>query len=181
MDVLIQYKMIYLIFSFERISKISGKFEISYDENGNLVSRHNFTFQYDVFGRIQKVFNNGKCEATMFYQSLEETPTKLQKAILLMIIRHGESEQEIIQYFYGNRDQPFQITAVYSTLRGWTKLYYDDKSRLFSMLQRNPTISNGTTLYYIITDISGTPTHILNSTGKFSVKYLWLFFYSVIS
>ena len=155
----------WLYFSFERISKISGKFEISYDQNGRLVSRHNFTFQYDIFGRIEKVFNNGECVATMFYSSFKEKSTPMASTKLLMMVRNDEPGQEIIHYFYGNSGQPFQITASFSTLHGWIKFYYDDKNRLFSMTHQNSSEGNSWILYYIITDVSGTPTHILNSTG----------------
>ena len=156
-----------LHFSFERISEISGKYEISYDENGRLASRHNFTFQYDIFGRIQKVFNNGECAAIMFYGSFKEKSTPFQNTKLLMMVRNDEPGQEIIHYFYGNSHQPFQISAAFSTLHGWIKFYYDDKNRLFSMSQRNSSEGNTWCLYYIITDVSGTPTHILNSAGMY--------------
>ena len=154
--------------SSERISRISGKFGITYDKNGNLVARHNFTFQYDVFGRIEKVMNNEVVVATMFYHNSIDKSTTSQNNKLIMMIRYDESRQEIIQYFYGNRDNPFQVTAVFSSLHGWVKLYYDDRDRLFSISQQNATNTTFNNLYYIINDISGTPTHILNSTGKFS-------------
>ena len=82
-----------------------------------------------------------------------------------MMVRNDEQGQEIIHYFYGNSGQPFQITAVFSSRLGWVKFYYDDKNRRFSMSQRNSAEHNRWILYYIITDVSGTPTHILNSTG----------------
>ena len=159
-----------MTYSSERISQISGKYEIAYDLNGRLAARHNFTFQYDVFGRIEKVYNNGECSATMFYHSFAEKSTSLQNTKLLMMIRHNDLGKEIIHYYYGNDNEPFQITAAYSTLHGWTKFYYDDKNRLFSISQRNSSDFTDRTLYYIITDISGTPTHILNSTGMVLFK-----------
>ena len=176
----ISNKKIIDYFSSERISRISGKFGITYDENGNLVARHNFTFQYDVFGRIEKVMNNEVVVATMFYHNSIDKSTTSQNNKLIMMIRYDESRQEIIQYFYGNRDNPFQVTAVFSSLHGWVKLYYDDKDRLFSISQRNATNATFNNLYYIITDISGTPTHVLNSTGKFSNDSLSLSYYNTL-
>ena len=89
----------------------------------------------------------------------------MQNTKLLMILRNHEQGQEIVHYFYGNSGHPFQVTAAFSTLHGWAKFYFDDKNRLFAMAQRNSSEGNSWNLYYIITDVSGTPTHILNSTG----------------
>lgn len=85
-----------------------------------------------------------------------------------MQIRSELPKREIIQYYYGNRNKPFQITAMFSTRYGWAKLYHDDNDSLFAMLALDQDQSSKK-LYYIITDGSGTPTHILNSTGKFNV------------
>ena len=112
--------------------------------------------------------NNEVVVATMFYHNSIDKSTPSQNTKLLMMIRNDETRQEIIQYFYGNRDNQFQVTAVFSSVHGWVKLYYDDKDRLFSISQQNATNTTFNNLYYIINDISGTPTHILNSTGKFS-------------
>ena len=107
----------------------------------------------------------------MFYHDFDgkNGPT-LQKTKLLMQIRYNSEEKEIIQYYYGNREKPFLITAIFSTNNGWTKLYHDDKDRLFAILYQQEDQQASSTnkqLFYIITDISGTPTHILNSTGKY--------------
>ena len=84
-----------------------------------------------------------------------------------MQIRYDHPEKEVIQYFYGNSEKTFQISAIFSTRHGWTKLYYDDNDRIFAMSQRNTNTSSLTEpLYYIITDLTGTPTHVLNSTGE---------------
>jgi hypothetical protein len=157
-------------FSYERISQISGQFGVLYDRNGNMVARHNYTFQYDVFGRLQKVVNYGKCISTMIYHDFgDQVGSPLQKTKLFMQIRYNSEEKEIIQYYYGNREKPFLITAIFSTHNGWAKFYHDDKDRLFAMLHQpeNQGATTNKQLCYIITDISGTPTHILNSTGKY--------------
>ena len=80
-----------------------------------------------------------------------------------MQIRYDHPEKEIIRYFYGNSEKPFQVSAIFSTRHGWTKFYYDDNDRMFAMSQRN---ANASSLYYIITDLTGTPSHVLNSTGE---------------
>ena len=103
----------------------------------------------------------------MFYNGFNEDEATSQKTKLLMQIRNDYPEKEIIHYLYGNRNKPLQITAIFSTRHGWIKLYHDDNDNLFAMLKQDQDTSNKK-LYYIITDISGTPTHILNSTGKSS-------------
>lgn len=102
----------------------------------------------------------------MFYHDFNEGKVTGQKTKILMQIRAGSPEKEKIRYFYGNRDKPFQITAIFSTRYGWTKLYHDDKDRLFAMLTLDEDVPSNQILYYIITDNAGTPTHILNCTGK---------------
>ena len=106
----------------------------------------------------------------MFYHDFGgQNGSPLQKTKLFMQIRYSSEEKEIIQYYYGNREKPFLVTAIYSTHNGWAKFYYDDKDRLFAMLheKKDQRAITNKQLYYIITDISGTPTHILNSTGKY--------------
>ena len=84
-----------------------------------------------------------------------------------MQIRYDNPEKEIIRYFYGNDEKPFQISAIFSTRHGWTKFYYDCNERIFAISQNNENASSLTErLYYIITDLTGTPSHVLNSTGE---------------
>ena len=154
-------------FSHERLRQISGKFGISYNGNGCLVARHNFTFSYDVFGRMQKISSNGMTIAVLFYHDFTEDKITSIKTRLQMQIRYDYPEKEIIQYFYGSRAKPFQISAIFSTRHGWTKFYYDDNDRIFAMSQRDANASSlNERLYYIITDLTGTPSHVLNSTGE---------------
>ena len=153
--------------SHERLRQISGKFGISYNGNGCLVARHNFTFSYDVFGRMQKISSNGITIAVLFYHDFTEDKITSIKTRLQMQIRYDYPEKEIIQYFYGSRAKPFQISAIFSTRHGWTKFYYDDNDRIFAMSQREANVSSlSERLYYIITDLTGTPSHVLNSTGE---------------
>ena len=136
---------------------------MSYDGNGHLVARHNLTYEYDVFGRIQRISSYGETVATMFYQDFVDEIALSLKTKILMQIRGGK---EIIRYFYGFKEKPFQITAIFSTAHGWRKLFYDDQDRLFAMKVFKEDSSSIGELYYILTDLVGTPTHILNSTGK---------------
>ena len=105
--------------------------------------------------------------AALFYHDFSDDKIASLKTRLQMQIRYDYSEKEVIQYFYGNSEKPFQISAIFSTRHGWTRFYYDDNDRMFSMSQRNKNASSSTErLYYIITDLTGTPSHVLNSTGE---------------
>ena len=111
----------------------------------------------------------------MFYHDFGgQSTSPFQKTKILMQIRYNSEHKEIIQYYYGNREKPFLVTAIFSTHNGWTKFYHDDKDRLFAMShhqQEAQAAASNQKMYYIITDISGTPTHILNSTGKYAFSY----------
>ena len=116
---------------------------------------------------MQKISNNEMTIAVLFYHDFTEGKMTSTKTRLQMQIRYDYPEKEIIQYFYGNSEKPFQISAIFSTRHGWTTFYYDDNDRIFAMLHRNTNASSLTErLYYIITDLTGTPSHVLNSTGE---------------
>ena len=125
----------------ERISITGQGNQILYNENGQLIRKMGYDFQY---------YSNGFLKSIIYEktnQTIHHFMYKNNQLILHM------KPNEILKYYY-HMDK---IMATYSNDTGlFSKFYYDDNNHVFAM-------KTNQTTYYITTDLNGTPTSVFNT------------------
>ena len=114
--------------------------EIHYNDYGQLHTKMNFIFgYYEKNGLLKSIFDtkSNKTMNTFIYKD---------EKLIFQLKPH-----EIIQYYYYQE----KIIATHSNITGYTKLYYDINNHIFAMKTNH-------TIYYIATDLNGTPISIFN-------------------
>ena len=135
----------------ERIAAVNDKFPVDYDERGNQVSRHNFSFQFNGLGQLTAVEDKEGLKASFLFDELDR------------VMVHKEDSGETVEYFYAIREKPFLVTQARHSSRGVFGFYYDERDHLFAVKHRNE-------MFYVICDKAGTPEIVFNSTGGVEVS-----------
>ncbi|XP_040569424.1 teneurin-m [Lepeophtheirus salmonis] len=110
----------------ERISKVGEDFDVIYDNNtGYMMSRHEFRFEYDDFGRIESTFKGDQLSSS-FYDDWDH-----------MRVTQIYDNGVLITYQYERKDKPLLPTRVVRespespTSKTTLRLFYDHLDRLF--------------------------------------------------
>jgi YD repeat-containing protein len=134
--------------SMDRITKFGENF-YKYDDRGYIVQNaREEKFHYSTQGLLIRATKKGRFDVRYFYDHLSR-----------LVVRK-DNVNNVTQFFYNNKDRPFEVSQIYSPRDNkLMSFYYDDRGHLIYV----QTFRNK---YYIATDQCGTPVMVFNQYGE---------------
>lgn len=127
----------------ERVSMVSGFNKVTYEFNGNMMSRSGYVFHYNDFNQLIKITYRNHTPKEILYDS-QGRP---------IIILEGESK---IYLVYTILDKPWLLTHAYESTNDAVKTFtYDTNDKLIAVEENNK-------LYAVIASPNGSPKKLLN-------------------
>ncbi len=127
----------------ERIGQIGQSNKVSYDQNGNLVSKNLYDFSY---------FNNGSLKS-MTFKNVQHFFTYPYSNVLV----HSNDMGEYSEYFYDSKGKIVRVVS--NTSAEYSSLFYDHYGHVFAL-------EHSEKLAFVASDEYGTPIQILDTAGN---------------
>jgi len=127
----------------ERVSMVSGFNKVTYEFNGNMLSRSGYMFHYNDLNQLIKITFKNQTPKEVIYDS-QGRP---------VIIVEGDA---MLYLVYTIVDKPWLLTHVYDRIKDVIKTFtYDTNDKLIAVEENNK-------LYAVITSPNGSPKKLLN-------------------